>query len=566
MSNRAAIAARCARFDDEAWAARASAGLVRRARKDLAAAVPVVVADDAELVVAVAGAHVRFDEAGPETARCDCPAVGVCRHLIAACLWLGTGVQPAPEAVPAADDDTGPTRAELARHEARAQMRTAVAALLSEIVAVGIAHASAATVERCSAAAISAQVAEHYRLAAALRRIADHLRRIVARTAGAGEAHVAADLASTLALIGALDAVPVGTPPPVDLIGLGRTGYEKIARLSLVGLGSYPWQTASGYRGLTTLFWSREDGRFLSSTLTRPVATAPGFDPVAAYSSAPVWPGLASASRAAGAEIDLARARRNPNGRLSGGDDTLAQHEPASSAELFAALSPIRRWADLSHAGEPVGLLEPRDELGDWVVLAPTAAREPRFDEVRQRVEWPLIDSVGADVVVRLRYSEYTANAVARLRAVAWQPELLVVGRVDRSEEGLALMPLSLIRPHLSCADSPVDCLYFDKPHSRTRSTAAATPRVGAVAPAPTPIEGFLAWLQRIVERGIAPSRAPGVAEELRRRHRELRVAGFTVFPADVDVEPAVQVLRSYAIAEQVRRLRDSWLEPREGD
>lgn len=77
-------------FDDDALGALASIGLLRRAAKDVEAGklawngAPA----DAEGVVDVDGQLVRIGAAGPAKARCDCPAPGICKHILAAALWL----------------------------------------------------------------------------------------------------------------------------------------------------------------------------------------------------------------------------------------------------------------------------------------------------------------------------------------------------------------------------------------------------------------------------------------------------------------------------------------------
>lgn len=77
-----------AAYDDAALAAIANPGLLRRARKDLAAGVVTPVSEDAQgAVVACGAARVRLGPKGPTAASCDCPTAGVCQHVVAACLW-----------------------------------------------------------------------------------------------------------------------------------------------------------------------------------------------------------------------------------------------------------------------------------------------------------------------------------------------------------------------------------------------------------------------------------------------------------------------------------------------
>lgn len=76
-------------FDDEAYAALANRGLLRRAQKDRASIVAQLLEESAELLVMGFGEHrVRFDSRGPAHAQCSCPASGTCQHIIAVALQL----------------------------------------------------------------------------------------------------------------------------------------------------------------------------------------------------------------------------------------------------------------------------------------------------------------------------------------------------------------------------------------------------------------------------------------------------------------------------------------------
>ncbi|MFI2104578.1 hypothetical protein ACH436_14880 [Isoptericola sp. NPDC019693] len=75
-------------YDDAALATLATAGLVRRGRKDVAAGRVEVIELRADgVTLSVGGAHVELDARGPAAARCACPTPGACQHVVAACLW-----------------------------------------------------------------------------------------------------------------------------------------------------------------------------------------------------------------------------------------------------------------------------------------------------------------------------------------------------------------------------------------------------------------------------------------------------------------------------------------------
>jgi len=79
-------------FDDEALAALASAGLVRRAVKDVEAGKVAweSAPDSKQALLRADGQLVSLSPGGPAKANCDCPAPGVCKHILAAAIWLRT--------------------------------------------------------------------------------------------------------------------------------------------------------------------------------------------------------------------------------------------------------------------------------------------------------------------------------------------------------------------------------------------------------------------------------------------------------------------------------------------
>ena len=94
-----------AAFDDDALAALANRGLVRRARKDLESAPPAILGDEGgRLRLEVGDATVSIDPT-PSRSTCNCPAGGICRHILGGLIFLrdsgagaggGEATSPAP--------------------------------------------------------------------------------------------------------------------------------------------------------------------------------------------------------------------------------------------------------------------------------------------------------------------------------------------------------------------------------------------------------------------------------------------------------------------------------------
>lgn len=706
MTARSAVVAQLERFDDDAWAALANRGLLRRARKDLDT-VEVALVDDGEsaVEVSVGEAVVSFDSRGPAHARCSCPSGAICQHIITAGLWL-VGHPAAPDAPEepdrheAADVAEAPGRAEeparaeepdpagalhrelmalttdaLVAHAGRAghrwarqyaldldpehdlrieagrhtsislpsppvtfrymgggpasliadvrlpsvekyqaaavlayqrahgveladaepvhrrraeadatlggsrpRLRASVARLLSDTIRLGVSHLSPAVHQRYETLAVWAQGCEYHRLALLLRRLADHVELQLARSARADEHRLLDEAAIACALVAALDAAEAAGEAPARLVGQARNRYDTVRTMELIGLGSLPWRTGSGYRGLTTLFWWPEESRFLSLTDARP-ETLRGFEPRQRHTTAGPWRGLGSPSAATGARVRLTDAQLSAAGRLSGVEHTHASLSPLSGPELAAALPAVASWAELEHRERPgTGLLDVPDPLRDWVVLAPAEFGLARFDQVGQSLAWEVRDAAGAVLPLTVAYSAESAHLVEQIERIASSgvaDGTLLVCRLRSGPSGLAGEPLSLAHPTRQAAHSPVEALHFTGPDAlegqrlprprRAPRPAAGGEGAGGAAPARAPgppavlppqLLDLQAWLVRQAERGTGAASPAMVGSDLLAHHRRLRDLGLDVFPAELTSDDvAVQLLRSHFLVLQVASL-----------
>jgi len=121
-------------FDDDSLATLASPGLLRRALKDVEAGKVGWQADQGGVVLAD-GQQVRLDGGGPQKARCDCPAPGICKHILAASVWLrelpGEGAGEAVTASPGVLEEVlAQDSAALCRQAGKPAVRQALAWLL----------------------------------------------------------------------------------------------------------------------------------------------------------------------------------------------------------------------------------------------------------------------------------------------------------------------------------------------------------------------------------------------------------------------------------------------------
>lgn len=124
-------------WDDDTLAALANAGLLRRAAKDVESGKVEWAEQYADGgVIAVDGQRVTLDVRGPQQARCDCPAPGLCKHILGATLWLRTHEIDAGGVDAAADAPASPAPAAPPLHALTEVLALDVAAVFK---AVGIA-------------------------------------------------------------------------------------------------------------------------------------------------------------------------------------------------------------------------------------------------------------------------------------------------------------------------------------------------------------------------------------------------------------------------------------------
>jgi hypothetical protein len=652
------------RLDDAGFAALASTGLLRRARKDLESQSPELATGEDVVRIKLTGNEVTLDARGPAHARCTCPSKTTCQHILAACLFLKS----LPDDGSGGASENGPDQAALTaellaispdvlvRYAGRPAVRDAlqsletddaaqvsfaqaivirlartgvefryvgggpdslitefrgrsvrklaaqailsfqqahgvhvalpggeaqrkrasaaptedahlretllakVERLLRECVHVGLAHLSDSFVERLQALATVAEGARLHRLSLMLSRLSSHADLILERHARADSGGLFVDLATTYALVSALS--DPASRNRVELVGEARSSYDEVASLDLYCAGAYPWQTQSGYWGLTTIFWSPPEARWLSHSDARPVGTL-GFTPKDAYRMNGPWRGCPSPEQIMGRWVTLKHASVNRMGRLSGGD--------APSAEVKSAERPdftghsYRNWADLRAYGraslDGVGLME-RNPHTNYVVLYPWRLLPCSFEDATQTLLWPVEDEEGKVLLLRLEYSMVNAPAVERVDALRSEPGVGILAQLNWSAGRLSARPLTLLRQ----GEAVVDNLFLDRPPavSRTqalldklRATLGGQPSSRAAEPTLQPMdatERMLVVLDElllnIAERGAA-SGTP-FAQELVASIRRLHDSGLTLFDPDTRIDSEA-VLRTRYLSQVAR-------------
>jgi hypothetical protein len=434
----------------------------------------------------------------------------------------------------------------VALQDSRSRLHVAVRELLQECIALGLSHLSEAVQQRYATLAVWAQGAEYYRLALLLRRLADHVELLLDRAGNADEHTLLDEISLAFGLIQALGRAGA-QGPSTHLVGRARTRYEAAGTLELWGLGASAWRSASGYIGLTMLFWSPIDRTFLSCTDARPESQG-GFNPVARYKAAGPWGGLGAPAQATGRRLLLTNAQLNAAGRLSAAEQTNVAVQHVSAHAFLQQLQPAANWQALRQARQlrQRSLLAEARPMNDWVVLQPSRIGATHFDSTRQTLIWPVYDETGDSLVTELPYSPYTEHAIARIEQLAaktWFIGDLLLVRLRDGAAGMVGEPLSIIKAGMEADANPVDALHFDAgpaPDALSEwlnkwKRASAHPGVDRSQPtrlsaSPERLRSFRHWLRRQAERGIGEESTMQVSSELSGWQPRLVAAGLTAF------------------------------------
>jgi hypothetical protein len=436
-------------------------------------------------------------------------------------------------------------RADHALVASRQRLRSNVIELLQESVELGLTHLSTGTHERYATLAVWAQGAQYPRLALLLRRLADHVELLLERASSADEHRLLDEASLALALTTAIDNADRKQLLPKALIGRSRDQYASTAVIELVGLGASPWRSASGYVGLTMLFWSPKEREFLSCTDARP-ETQRSFNPIARYAAPGPWTGIASPAQVTGRRLALTGARISGLGRISASETTSALIK--ADRNFDDALSGVTihsSWKELAESFANTGqnLLSEPKPLRSWAVLKVSRFSEATFDSARQLLIWPLLDHEQNQLLAEIPYSDYSAAAIDTLlgrKMANMAGQTFVVTRVRIQDGRLISEPLSLLR-RTERGELDVEALYFP---SQSYGIETRTKALGNTALADTfakksrhslnvKLQELSDTLRRFAERGTDDA----FKRELDKCIASLRAAGFNGFTASLSEE-----------------------------
>ena len=312
----------------------------------------------------------------------------------------------------------------------------------------GLAHVSPQMEERFFTLSISAIGAKLPRLARMLRGISVALERIRTRHATADSERLFDQFSHVDALCRAIKNTQEAIP--VSFVGAMQSEYVASNDLDLVGLGAYSWRSDSGFEGLTTVLWDLNERRMLTWTSTRPTENARRQFDFALYESGATWAGAGTPDRLCRSRVRLSSPKLNENGRISTSQSTKGHGlKLADYSEITFDGREFDEWGQLEEYSRrlyPLGLrsISPN---ADWAILRPQEYTSVWYDELNQRLIWPVVDRNGDTLALAIPWNQVNEHAIEFLEAfkpAIHKPSGIVV-RIAATATGLMVFPVSIL-------------------------------------------------------------------------------------------------------------------------
>ncbi|MDO5407058.1 MAG: hypothetical protein Q4F28_07000 [Eubacteriales bacterium] len=411
-------------------------GTVKRAYKDLEQEQPTVcwrggesgTPEEAEVTMGDAVCRIRIPLSD---SICSCPSRSMCRHRIAAILWLKREcagekqpltkeeVEAKREAVPEKrQEEKAETKPKKERHIDPRQAKQLAAFWKEELtlqLTAGLTRLPAETEASMERLALLSHRAGFAELERGAREAEGLYRQYFSRSVAFRTENLMRKL---IGLYGQADLVE-RMEDVEQLAGSFRDTYDPVGELFLMGMGSRAFQGGSGYEGEIYYFLETGTGSWYTWTDVRPAFYEGQRRRTDGSRQAAPWELNCSREQMAEMNIRLTHAKAAAGGRLSVSRETkgdlLRTREPYE-----AAFHEKIRWDYRELLQQYFSKPQKEQEETDHLVLAGAVGMgEPVFDAVEQRFFLPLYDRNGRTVPVSLRYSKeerYTIRVLERLQ------------------------------------------------------------------------------------------------------------------------------------------------------
>jgi len=218
-----------------------------------------------------------------------------------------------------------------------------------------------------------------------------------------------------------------GMEVAVILAGKFKRQYMELPKLSVMGLGAYPWYAKSGFCGVTALFYAPDLRQTLSFTSTRPVESekeaAGGILQI--WRAKNAWNISVSLGAISKAELSLTGAKISDNSRLSSSTNTSAfLMKPVTSLQVSELQASTPEAGELDVNKNRGVVLDDFSKIKRlfsseadssrmiYTVLMISGLHEGYFNKITQTYSVQLSDKNENKLLLSLRYSKINETAI----------------------------------------------------------------------------------------------------------------------------------------------------------
>ncbi|WP_270170935.1 hypothetical protein [Paenibacillus sp. SYP-B4298] len=231
-----------------------------------------------------------------------------------------------------------------------------------------------------------------------------------------------------------------------ELAGQFRSKYYTVPKLKLYSLGAEPWETLSGYRGITYYLYCSLDRRIYTYSDVRPVYYEDQtFTYHTQYAAASPWlPELAMRHFAA-SELQFEQVKVNEEGRISSGEGARLSVLPRTKVEVADLAGCLSVCHEETTGFEPDYALftEPRPQ---FKLLKLNQLEKPVYDKPSESLVIAACREDGSRVEMKLPYATEWKQAIQRMeRGFGFKVEQPVYALVQM-ERNKGMRPISLLQ------------------------------------------------------------------------------------------------------------------------
>lgn len=450
--------------EDEILVGMSNKGIVKRAYKDLEKEQPEICWKENEAKVTFSDAVCKIS-IPLEESTCSCPSRSMCRHRIAAILWLKRECADGSdkpfskeelaakrEAVPDKKQEEEPKKKPKTEKKIDEAQASVLAAAWKENLilqlSTGLTRLSKETEESLERLAVLSHGAGFASLEKEARETGSLYGQYFSRAAVFRTEYLMAKIIRLYGLTEILEKTR-NQEELGALAGKFRDAYEGAGELSLMGMGSRNFQSQRGYEGEIYYFLDTKEGNWYTWTDARPVFYEGRRRPAGnAGRQAVPWELNCSREQLTEMEIHLTNAKAAKGNRLSVSQETRGEIIGSRSLDnVVFTEKTVWDYRQLleQYFSKP---LEEQDETDHLALVGAARCGKAFFDQVEQRFFLPLYDAAGHRLAISLRYSKeekYTIQVLERLQKRLQEREeqaFAFFGRLYLEKGALVLYPI----------------------------------------------------------------------------------------------------------------------------